>query len=371
MELNQRRLAVAGGVLVALIAIVGIALAVTGGGDDAAPPATTDAPTTVPTTDAPTTTVADGPYAPLTGEPVPEGSPLLTQPAIVVKISNNYTVAADAMIGIDRADIVVEERIEANFTRFAAIFHSDLPEEVGPIRSGRTTDLDLLANLGEPILVYSGANPSVSGQLRGLEGEGRVKLVVDRATNVDLVRNTAYGRPDNLFSNLPEILDKYGSEAGVAVPLFDYRHESFERSGGLPGDGVTITGSNIVSFVWDPAQGYVRVQDGEIHDNRGGEPIAVDNVVLLETEYRRSAVEAESVDAQTVGTGRFTLLVGGARLEGTWTRATRDDRYTFTDPAGNLILLDPGSTWVSLVPADSYDFAVDAETSALVLEAEG
>ena len=370
MQLNQRSLVAAGGILVALIAIVG-ALVVFGGDDAADPPPTTSSTSSTTTSSTTTTSVPTGPYLPLTGEPVDADSPLLEQAAIVVKISNNESVQ-DNWQGIDQADIVIEERIEANATRFAAVFHSVLPEAVGPIRSGRTSDLDLLTNLGTPILVYSGANPSVTGQLRSLEDEGLVTLVVDRGTNVDLVRDNDFSRPDNLFSNLVEIEADYRETAGVAAPLFEYRHaDSDERAIGTLGEGVTVEGADSVSFVWDEARGYVRVQNGEVHDTLDETPFVFDNVVVLEVEYTPSTFAPGSVDAETVGGGPLNLLIGGKRYEGTWARESRTAAYEFFDSAGEPLLLDPGQTWMTLVPSGSYEFDVAPEIAALVLEDQG
>jgi hypothetical protein len=371
MQLNQRSLLAAGGILVALIAIVG-ALVVFGGGDEAADPPPTSSSTSSTTTSTSTsTTLPSGPFLPLTGEGVDADSPLLDQAAIVVKISNNRSVQ-DNWQGIDQADVVIEERIEANATRFAAVFHSVLPESVGPIRSGRTSDLDLLANLGTPILVYSGANPSVTGQLRALQDDGLVALVVDRGTNVDLVRDNAFSRPDNLFSNLVEIEEKYRDGAGVATPLFEYRQADLgERSIGTLGEGVTVQGADSVSFVWDETRGYVRVQNGEVHSTLDGEAFVFDNIVVLEVRYTPSTFAPGSVDAETVGTGPLNLLIGGKRYEGTWSRASRTEAYQFFDAAGDPLRLDPGQTWMTLVPAGSYEFDVAPEIAALALEADG
>ncbi|MEZ5244785.1 MAG: DUF3048 domain-containing protein [Acidimicrobiales bacterium] len=372
MQLNQRNLLVAGGILVALIIVLGT-LVVLGGGDDGAvdvvASSTTSSTTTTSTTT--TSTLPSGPFAPLTGEHIDADSPLLDRAAIVVKISNNMSVQ-DNWQGIDQADVVIEERIEANATRFAAVFHSILPESVGPIRSGRTSDLDLLANLGTPILVYSGANPSVTGQLRSLENDGLVTLVVDRGTNVDLVRDNAFSRPDNLFSNLVEIEEKYRDGAGVALPLFEYREAtSGDRSAGVDVDGVTVKGADTVSFVWDETRGYVRVQNGDVHTTLDGTPFVFDNIVVLEVEYTPSTFAPGSVDAKTVGAGTLNLLIGGTRYEGTWSRESSTSAYQFFDAAGDPLRLDPGQTWMTLVPAGSYEFVVAPEIAALALEADG
>lgn len=222
------------------------------------------------------------------------------------------------------------------------------------------------------MLVYSGANPSVNGQLRALQNDGLVTLVVDRGTDVDLVRDNDFRRPDNLFSNLVEIEEKYRDSAGAATPLFEYLQAGRgERTLGTEVDGVTVDGADTVSFVWDETRGFVRVQNGEVHATLEGTPFVFDNIVVLEVEYTPSTFAPGSVDAKTVGTGPLNLLIGGERYEGTWVRDTRTDSYTFFDAEGEPLRLDPGQTWMTLVPTGSYEFAVAPEIAALALEAEG
>ncbi|MEM7140043.1 MAG: DUF3048 domain-containing protein [Actinomycetota bacterium] len=376
-NLRGRSTACALGSVLLVLALVAAACGGDDGGEEESSDATPTTSSTTSTSSTTTTTLPPGPFAPLTGETVDEDDELLERGAVVVKISNNEGAGGSAQDfnnwrGLDQADIVIEERIEIDATRFAAVYHSVLPESVGPIRSGRTSDLELLSNLGGPVLVYSGANPSVTGQLRSLESEGLVTLVVDRGTNVDLVRDTEFRAPDNLFSNLVEIEEKYGEDAEVATALFEYRQAGQdERSAGVDGPGVTVEGFDIVSFVWDEMRGYVRVQDGEIHTTLDETPLVFTNIVVFETEYRPSVFAPGSVDAEIVGSGVVNLLIDGQRHEGTWERESREDAYSFFDVDGEPLLLDPGQTWVTLVPAGSYSLDVTAEIAALVTEGDG
>ena len=367
MQLNRRSLLAAAGALVALVVII-VIIAMSGGdgGDgDTADEGTTTTTSTSSTTTT-TTTTPVGPVAPFTGLPVDDEA-VLEQPAFVVKISNNDARSLEALIGLEEADVVVEERIEDRATRFAAIFHSRLPEVVGPIRSGRTSDLEILTNLGDPILVYSGANPSVTGQLRSLERDDMVKLVVDDGTGTNLFRDNDFRRPDNLFADLTLMLERFGEEGGAGKAIFSYRGPSDDSArSGDDGNGLTVTGRDIVAFVWDEEEGYVRVQDGVIHATRTGEPLVVDNVVAMETAYLPSTINPGSVDAQIVGSGGVNVFVGGVRISGTWERETRADPYRLVDEDGEPILLDPGTTWLTLLPAGTYQFEVSPEIAALV-----
>ncbi|MCH1435136.1 MAG: DUF3048 C-terminal domain-containing protein, partial [Acidimicrobiales bacterium] len=127
------------------------------------------------------------------------------------------------------------------------------------------------------------------------------------------------------------------------------------------------TGRDTVSFVFDPSRGYVRVQDGAVHVTREGQPIVVSNVVVMETRYVPNAADAQSVDAITVGEGAVSVLIGGRRFEGSWSRADSSSGYEFRTEAGEMIVLEPGTTWITLVPAGTYEFGADTAAQGLVL----
>ena len=76
-------------------------------------------------------------------------------PVLAVKIDD--TSAAHPQIGLEDADVVYIEQVEGGLTRLAAIFSSVIPERVGPIRSARISDIDILSQYGRVAFAYSGA----------------------------------------------------------------------------------------------------------------------------------------------------------------------------------------------------------------------
>ena len=102
----------------------------------------------------PLTTTPLAPGYPLTGLPITDQA-AATRVALVAKIDNHP--AARPQTGLNKADIVFEENVEA-LTRFAAVFHSQGSDPVGPLRSGRTQDIDILASLNKPLFAWSGGN---------------------------------------------------------------------------------------------------------------------------------------------------------------------------------------------------------------------
>ena len=164
-------------------------IAACGGDDEEAATTTTRPRPTTTTTEATTTTPPPPPVAPLTGQ-VWTGDPaILTRPALVVKI-DNADPSARPQYGLNQADIVFEEIVEVQ-TRFAAVFHSQTADPVGPIRSGRTQDIDLLGSFNAPMFMWSGGNAAVT---RAIEDSDLVNL---SAQHSDVYAAAGFFRSDD------------------------------------------------------------------------------------------------------------------------------------------------------------------------------
>lgn len=334
-----------------------VAAACSGGSDEAAPTTapstsiavtTTVRPTTTTTENATTTTVP-GPVLPLTGLPV-EDAAVAARPALVVKIDNHPKAVPQS--GLEFADIVYEENVE-QLTRFAAVFHSAGSEPVGPIRSGRTQDVELLATLGQPLFAWSGGNPTVT---RLIEGSTLISL--------SGARGNIYNAGGFFRSDRPGPHDLYASTAalwalapaGAPPPpqQFLYRDAAVAPDGDEV-SGVEVRMDNVqVVWTWDEAlDAFVRAQNGQPHVDTTGAQLQTANVIVLTVDYRPSSADARSPEAQTVGTGDALVLTDGVAVRGTWQRDSPQATFTLTDTAGETIELTPGRTWVELARRDS------------------
>lgn len=281
-----------------------------------------------------------------------------------MKVSNNNADSRRALVGLDHADIIFEERIESNATRFAAVFHSDIPEEIGPVRSARTSDVDIVANLNNPIFGYSGSNQGVASQLRTADGQGLLRRVTAETGASPFYRDRSFSAPDNMMVGGPEMLTQAPEDATGPEPIFDYSDTVVEL--GTPSAGVEISARSAASYVWSETDGgYLRYQSGTPHVTQDGVHITPTNVIVLTTTYLPSKIDRSSVDAQTIGSGPVVVYSQGYRVEGTWTRAVQRDPYTLTTPDGQTIGLAPGQTWVSLTPGGTARELSQSEADAL------
>ena len=268
-------------------------------------------------------------------------------PAVVVKVSNNSAASRSALIGLDQADIVFEERIEASATRFFAVFHSERPANVGPVRSGRTTDIQLTQNLNNPVFGYSGSNDGVARQIRFAADNGILTPFVntDRAP---FARDSRYRAPDNLFVD-PAALGGCGG-GGNPTAVFSYGANNSTTA--QAANSVSLSARSSYRFDWN-GSAWVRSQSGTTHTTRTGELLDPENVVVLFVPYVQSQIDAASVDAVTIGSGQAWLFRDGTATIGSWSRERGGFGYTITDGNGNATNLAPGQTWVVLAPAGS------------------
>jgi hypothetical protein len=339
-------------VLTALV-VAGLALAACGGGSSdtdtttAAPTSAPEATTTeVPTTlAATTTTTIPVPVMPLTGMPVTDEA-AATRPAIAAKIDNHP--GARPQSGLNSADIVYEENVE-KWTRFAAVFHSNGSDPVGPLRSGRTQDIDLLTSLNKPLLLWSGGNAAVT---TAINKSTLVNMSATAASNGGgFFRSTDKKAPHNLFSKTTNIWALDAGRGGTPPAQFEYRDGASAPAGtDVVGLKLTMDGSMRAAWQWDAtAAKFLRFHDAKVHSDANGDQVAFDNVVVIECEYKASPADPRSPEAQTVGTGRAWIYSGGKLVEGTWNRADNLSPWNLRDADGGSIGLTPGRTWVELI----------------------
>ncbi|MFN3255000.1 MAG: DUF3048 domain-containing protein [Ilumatobacter sp.] len=337
------------------------------------PPATTTTISTTTTTTTTTTSTSTTTAAPVTtlleaGVPVwppyetlpplegiagltgtPADAALAARPILAVKV-DNYARARPQW-GLDVADVIIEENVEG-VTRFVALFHTRLPDRIGPVRSARTGDLDLLAAMNRPVLAWSGGNRGVT---RWIESAASSRVLVDFTAqkNPCYDRNSSRSAPHNLLFD-PQCAVGRAFEPGPARSMWpivddwtppDHFVTTPDTSFEIAMDGVRA------GWVWDEAAGlYRRSQNGNAHLAMSGTQISMTNVVELYSFHAPSPVDARSPNPITIGRGRAVIHRNGVAIEGIWARRTAYDPFTFADAAsGEWIPLDVGTTFVELV----------------------
>lgn len=277
------------------------------------------------------------------------------RPALVVKIDNVGPAIPQA--GINQADIVWEEVVEGGFTRLAAVFHSEAPTVVGPIRSMRTSDVDLLEQLDSPLFANSGGNRVTMR----LVAESRLVNIGAAVFDEGYYRDTSRSRPANLFANTSNLWAIGASDeareigtTGRPFPLWGYRETGDPpHPEAIPATGVDIDfGSAAVSYDWN-GTGWDRTQNGSAHVDASGQQVAPTNLIVQFTAYGASEADPNSPHAFTIGSNPAWIFTNGTVVRGTWRRDESTDPVQFVDSNGQPIALEPGRTWIALARLDS------------------
>jgi hypothetical protein len=306
------------------------------------------------------------PRWPLTGMPLAGGS--ASKRPLYVKIDNNPH--ARPHYGINKADQVYEWLVEGLTTRLAAVFQSRDPDVIGSVRSARMTDTPVIPSLNAAF-VYSGGGPE---ELMKIHYDA---AVVDRY--IDLAPGYGWGyrvgfreAPYNYFTTYRNLRDALaGAPDGdqpVSIPSWNFLPPSATDplAGGLTGSldatSITIPYRDLftVGYRYDAASHtYARFDDG-VRDVDGATkaPVAAKNVVVIQTEvhfttdFGLDPAGNPKLDMTLVGTGSGSVFRDGKRQDVTWTRPDIFDVFTLRNASGEAVRLEPGQTWIHIVPSD-------------------
>ena len=288
-----------------------------------------------------TSATAVGVY-PLTGMPSFDRAKL-TRRAFAVKIDNNS--AARPQSGLDQADVIYEEFTEG-ITRFVVVFQSSDAPQVGPVRSVRPADPNIIKPLGG-LLVFSGGSPSVLDVV----GAAGVTQITENDKDT-LKRRSGRSAPHNLYTTTEAVFKKAG--AGTAPPAF----ATFLK----PGEARAAAGSTPVAslrlapapgvnaaYDWDAGTGvWKRSTDGKPHTLEGGAQISPKNVIVQFTPYSGFAADKKVRFPEVVGSGDALVFVNGTQIKAKWNKPNAAAVTTYLDSTGKPIPLTPGQTWVHL-----------------------
>ncbi len=290
------------------------------------------------------------PSSPIPSSAPPPVSPFtglatdLSAPVLGVKIDN--AAPSRPQTGLELADLVYVEPVEGGISRLLAVYQSRFPPVVGPVRSTRLTDLQLLANFGRPALAFSGDAAAVGALL----AQAPVLDVSEENQPGSYRRDRTRRMPHNLYGDT-DLLRR-----GGAPP----RDIGF-RFGPTPPGGSPVPGANVryratdIGVHWEPSEArWVISMDGAPLNSATGPRPGASTVVLQRVAVRdtptRDASGAPSPFAATVGGGSAVVLRDGLAFNGSWSRPTPDAITTFTLPDGSPLTFAPGPVWVVLVP---------------------
>jgi hypothetical protein len=269
---------------------------------------------------------------------------------LVVKIDD--TVSARPQIGIDRADVVYIEQVEGGLTRLAAVFSSEIPTLIGPIRSARISDIEILAQYGRVVFAYSGAQ---SKMLPVISAANLNDYGAQRQSPTIYTRDESRTSPTNMVLRADLLLERVRS---------DGREIAKSRSvgwnfGDLPTGGVAITGAKIswpaatYDLTWSAEEERWLISNNGIPNmsasgsQHGPTTFVIQIVEILPSEYG-DKFGGVTPYSKTVGTGTGFVLRDGKYFPATWSRPDELSGTTWQALDGSELAFARGQVWIAL-----------------------
>lgn len=297
---------------------------------------------------APTNGSAAPTACPLTGQARPGGG-VPARPALAIKVGNEPPARPQS--GLNHADIVFEEPIEGAITRLLAVYQCQTDSRVGPVRSTRWVDSQLLPQFGHPGFGYAGGiTPDTN--LVSASGIKDLNFITYASA---FHRSSTRQAPDNLYADTAALW-AYDSSHTLPPAVFSY---STTAPAGRPVGGISLVYSGIYSsgWRWNASGGNWSWYVNSVpQQDANGSPVTATNVVVIDVHtypgpYVEDALGSHGVRSQTTGSGSAIVLRNGQAITATWSRSGTGRPFRLTDPrTGKVIALAPGRTWVELFP---------------------
>lgn len=260
---------------------------------------------------------------------------------LAVKIDNAR--AARPHTGLDAADVVYVEQVEGGLSRLMAVYATKLPKTVGPVRSARESDLELLRQFDRPTLAFSGAQ----GKLLPLIDKAPLQAVPPGKAADAYIRSKHRPSPHNLYLR-PQRLMASAPGAHALTTGF--------RFGAAPAGGKATTSQTVryeaaqYTFTWSESRHrWLVAMDGKAATT-DGKRVAAGTVVLQYVKVRKStfhdSLGKNTPYTETVGSGKARVLRDGRAYDVNWKRPKATDGTTFTTKGGKRVNFEHGQVWV-------------------------
>ncbi len=307
---------------------------------------------------------------PLTGLVVDPA--LLARRPVFVKVAN-YPASGRPHAGLSLADLVFEYYIGYGSNRFMAVFYGQDAEKIGPVRSGRLVDPQLVS-MYQGILGFQGAYETIYSDIvtklgdRAISGTGNV---------CPAICDDGRGIVTSVFANSAELSQLYENRGGdqekFALP--GMRFDPLQPDGGVPGQQVNVLFSNLNRGEWrfdDESGLYMRwieeIGEGEeltmipLVDSQTDAQLGFANVIVIFGYYTEYAPAMHDIDIWGNTSGRRAVIFrDGQAYDVFWKTTAQNQPISFYDSNGDVFPLKPGNSWIVMMGVNSGAVQLDAD----------
>lgn len=307
-----------------------------------------------------------------------------------VSIMLNNHLDARPQAGISQADIIYEISAEGGISRLMPIFHSQIPDRVGSVRSARIYFMQIAAEYN-PIFSHWGVayRPDYEKNLSDADfakllasgqaetdpradarsyGDEIALPVANTDTTPDLfyrenlpvaIEHTGFAKFSNIYKEFVKFYPEKSWSDYQEFEMWDFKDDSSFKT---PGSKVSKVDFNFWDFpgfetTWEylPASNsYKRTQGGVVTvDRNNNKPVEVVNLIIQKAVQTKLNDKKGHLLYDVIGSGDATVYMDGVKILAKWEKNSARERTKFTDTGGNAIEFNRGLTWVVILPIES------------------
>ena len=269
--------------------------------------------------------------------------------------------------GVSSADLIYELPIQADgSTRSLALFMSDFPEGVGPVRSARVPMASLREMWGGTYCFYGfqGGRDTNNVQEWVKKNSAEGKFAYPYYLN-GITKNSAWFprasdgshvAPYNVRMDIRAVAADYALSPTPHPFLFGEGLDRGEAVGGVIISYKSTAPAYVTAYQYNPATGlYDRYRNGAPYvDANNGQACAYANVIVVRTDVIWASGNPSRPVIRLNGQGVCEIFQNGRYVRGTWVRdctetANLDRRMVFLDENGQELVMKPGKTFIQIV----------------------
>jgi len=285
-------------------------------------------------------------------------------PILIVKIDD--TKMAHPQIGLERADIVYIEQVEGGLTRLAAVYSSQIPKEIGPVRSARISDLELFSQFGKVGFAYSGAQQKLRSEITAANlfdlGAQRMSPTIYTTDPQRIQPYAMVLRADLLMEYVQERGYEFAQSKSAGWQFAD----ETELGMAISSAKISWPAANYEVFWSAEKEAWQLSHNGAPNLSSTGERLMANTFVIqlvsITDSIYKDKVGGVTPFSATVGSGRGFILRDGKYIEGNWSRPSDSAGTRWTTDSGEEIPFTRGALWIALtdkapsfttIPADA------------------
>jgi hypothetical protein len=279
----------------------------------------------------------------------------------IVAVKIDDTSFSHPQEGLIDADVIFVTQVEAGLTRVMAIYTDNYPELVGPVRSARISDIDILAQFGRVGFMYSGAQSKLRPVI---EAANLVNLSAERNPPSIYITDPNRKQPYAMMVKINELLPK--AEEVENVKSIGWQH------GELPEEAKPVVQARVewpnasYQMNWDKTESkFLLTFDGKPNFGAEGTQLGSNMMIIQQIEIYPSEYGDKfggvTPKNDVVGSGRAFMLRDGTVTELRWSRPTADSPTKWTLLDESEAFFADGQVWFFLTdqePTFTYPSAV-------------